>query len=603
MISREQLLQQANDSGLSPALSLVRKLLLEKAAALLTNEEPPDDKQRDLMLLNGVGPASANAAVDYAMKRAHVRGQLTGLTLNGSITHNVNIIQNTPTFNYDAWSGDLRQYLSSRAVSYDQGVDAKHKISQECGYPTVITPAMYRYLYDRDDVACRVNDIYPDESWAVDPDVFETESEDDWTPFETKWQDLCQEKNLIQYLYRLDKLSGVGHFGAMIIGLNDGKKLDQPVDNVEDIEVWGKDITPDSKEILYLRPFDEYLTHVAEREKNPAHPRFGQPTYYEFAFGEVGGPSFNVINQRVHWTRVHHFANNTKDSDWWGTPRMEPVFDRLLDLRKIKGGSAEMFWQGAFPGLAFEIDPRFVADKLEFDEDALKEEIADYATGLQRYLRLIGIRARSLAPQVANPEPHVTVQLRAISSHYGVPIRIFMGSEQARLASSQDSMTWNRRLGRRLKLVVEPFLLRAFIRRLMAMGVMPRPSSGKFFIGWGDLNTTTDEDKANLSLKWTQAMSQYVATGMIHLIKPMDYLTIILGLRPKQAKIIVDYAESKGGFEKLLKVKPGQGAGINGVRQNITDPNAPPAGASGGRKVKRPKADKQIEGGQKVTKS
>jgi hypothetical protein len=101
-------------------------------------------------------------------------------------------------------------------------------------------------------------------------------------------------------------------------------------------------------------------------------------------------------------------------------------------------------------------------------------------------------------------------------------------------------------------------------------------------VEWPDLNTATDEDKANLSLKWTQALSQYVATGIIHLIAPMDYLTMILGLQPVQAKKIVDEVKKLGGWQKLMAVDPSQQQkkGLDGGT------------SSGGRNT----ADKQTEG-------
>ena len=55
---------------------------------------------------------------------------------------------------------------------------------------------------------------------------------------------------------------------------------------------------------------------------------------------------------------------------------------------------------------------------------------------------------------------------------------------------------------------VDPNIIRASIDRFIALGCMPPPKKSKYKVNREDLNTSTDEEKANLALKWTQAMSQ-----------------------------------------------------------------------------------------------
>ena len=49
----------------------------------------------------------------------------------------------------------------------------------------------------------------------------------------------------------------------------------------------------------------------------------------------------------VHASRVLHVAEDCLDDDVYGIPRLKPVFDRLDDLLKVVGGSAEFFLRGA----------------------------------------------------------------------------------------------------------------------------------------------------------------------------------------------------------------------------------------------------------------
>lgn len=253
-----------------------------------------------------------------------------------------------------------------------------------------------------------------------------------------------------------------------------------------------------------------------------------------------------------------------------------------------------MFWKGAFPGISFEIDPRFVADNPEFDSDKFKNAIDEYADGLTRYLRLVGVSAKSLAPQVADPAAHVMVQIQAIAMNYGIPLRVFMGSEEGRLASSQDKVTWNQRLGRKLNSFTEPSLIRNTLDRFVALGIM-RPPQKRYKVGWNDLNTVADEDRANLALKYTQALSQYVASGVFHFVDPLNYMTMFLRIKPDDALRIDKYIKTQGGWEMLKKVDPSQSSAENGVRKNTVSKGSK-EGTSGERDTERNSNDKKIEG-------
>jgi hypothetical protein len=601
-MSREQILSIINNSGLASQMGALRRALMLGAAKTLLGEDrtPRTRQEEDILLLNGLHPAVAGMVVDHLVKDGRAKGHFKDVQFTTNAVANVKLMQNADMDGQNNFSTVLRQFLLPRYayLDFDTVVDPRHQIDFECGYPKFITPIMYRYMYDRDDVSRRVVDIFPDESWAANPTISDTEDKQNKiTPFTQSWMDLCDDYLMIQNLYRIDRLSGVGHYGVLLMGIDDGKNLEEPIDEKELLDGSRNSIAKKRRNLLYLRPFDEYLSFVVQYETDQNHPRYGQPVMYNLVFLDMtidaAGASIGTrLNRRVHWTRVIHIADNLASSLTFGMPRMQAVFNRLLDLRKIKGGSAEMFWKGAFPGIMFEVDPQVVADDPDFDEDKFREEVANYMNGMQKSMTLLGIKANSLAPNICeHPEAHVKVQVEAISSHFGIPYRIWMGSEEARLASSQDKLTWNSRLGRRCRMHTEPYVIRAPIRRFVAVGVMPAPANNKFFVGWGDLNASTDDDKANLALKWTQALSQYVATGIIHFIGPMDYLTLFLGIRPSDAKRIIEWVEENGGWSKLEAVDPSQGAGINGKRENQVGFDKPKEKAPA-----RQTADKKTEG-------
>jgi hypothetical protein len=184
MMTRESLLQAANNSNLLTHLSKLASACMHAATVAIApaTEDGLTQEQRtreaDKVLLNNVGPAAAASAVEFAILHCQRQGKFGHLQFTNNFINNVRMIQNDTNSTmpgYDVFSGTLRQFLAPRSgyLDFDAMVDPRHPIDLECGYPKQITPAMYRYMYDRDETATRVNDIYADESWAVDPQVYE----------------------------------------------------------------------------------------------------------------------------------------------------------------------------------------------------------------------------------------------------------------------------------------------------------------------------------------------------------------------------------------------------------------------------------------------
>ena len=145
-------------------------------------------------------------------------------------------------------------------------------INYSCGYPDTISTSDYRALYDREGLAARVVSIWPDESWAMIPEIYETEKED-VTEFEKQWKKLLDDIEIFHYLHRIDVLSGIGRFGILLLGLDDGKELREPVEGIN--ELTGEKVgTGKQRKLLYLRPFDENVVKIDALEKDASSPRF-----------------------------------------------------------------------------------------------------------------------------------------------------------------------------------------------------------------------------------------------------------------------------------------------------------------------------------------
>jgi len=535
----------------------------------------------------------------------------------------------------------LRSTITQRLL------DPRRNLDKECGYPSAseLTPQFYRDLYDREGIAARTVEVEPKETWKVSPEVIEDDDPEISTPFEKAWNELNKQLRqdthhideesspIWEYLERVDILSGIGSFGILLLGIDDGKQLQEPVDNAppdgipksvntEDDKTQGAtpstayglpiaafpeaggrlgtdaqyfnsynsgmspEPTGGKKKLLYLRAFDQSLVQIVQYEAATNNPRFGQPIMYLVTLNDprdqATGVGLPLATVRVHWSRVIHVADSRRNSEVFGIPRMRPVVNRLLDLAKLYGGSAEGYWRGAFPGLSIETHPQLGGDVV-IDQTAMRDMMDNYFNKLDRAIQLSGMSAKQLAPSVVDPTAHIDGEIKAICIHKGIPQRIFMGSERGELASSQDSDTWDERLQGRRKRYVTPRVIVPFIDRLILMGVLPAPNSSSsddteemtedpvevateeasetvdpvpslqgedkgvtkqeqkgYKVVWPRTDEESPDQKAKNALARTQAAAAYIQGGVESLIPPATFLEKELGYDSKEASDIME---------------------------------------------------------------
>lgn len=422
-------------------------------------------------------------------------------------------------------------------------IDEKRDVNAEAGYPDILYPQDYWNMYEREGVSQRVVNVYPKECWRLKPHVKENEDETD-TEFEKAFDALLKATNLWHYLLRADICSGIGRYGVLLVGTDDGLPLEQPVDG------WNEDrpLEPIKSErnIIYLRAFDERLAPVSKWNEDQTNPRYGYPDMYNLEFvdyksssGEDGTTAQrNSTTVPVHWTRVVHFADNILTNDVLGTPRMEASFNYLWNIRKILAGSGEGYWQTATPIFDFSTNPEY---GMQLDEESLKQNIQQVIHGFQRYITGEGGKWNTLSPNIGDPENHFMIQVKAISATTGIPIRKLIGTEQAHLASTQDSESWNEKLAARQEDYLTPAVVVRTIRHLQLIGVLP-PTEEDPIVDWPDLNETKEEDRATTAGKWTEALSKYVAGNVVQLVPEREYMIHVLGWEENKVDAILAQA-------------------------------------------------------------
>lgn len=366
------------------------------------------------------------------------------------------------------------------------------------GYPTSITYEDYAQRYRRQDLARAVIDLPIDYTWGYAPRIYETPDYD--TKFEIQLKKIINDFNIFSVFKLLDRQASLGKYAVLYLGF--------------EYTTVGDNLIPEK--LLYITSFSEVDAKVNSWDKNKVSSRFGQPENYSIS-ATVGDVAISSI---APWQQVLHVVECPINNSLEGSPRLESIYNRLLDVEQIVGGSSEMFWRGALPGYVANL-----GDNAFINEDqinSIKEQLTAFSNNLQRWIYLQGLTVESLAPQVESPKEHVDVQLQLISSASGIPLRILIGSERGELASSQDERAWLRSIENRRISFAENDIIRPFIDRLIALKLLDAPETGEYTVEWPSIRVLSEKEKADIGRVHVDALSRYVLSPGADLIEPPE---------------------------------------------------------------------------------
>jgi len=396
------------------------------------------------------------------------------------------------------------------------------------GYPENLKHEHYQARIKRQDISKRIVEAYPKACWGDMPKIEDDTETQELTEFEKSFIKLCKKLNLIKYIKNLDILAGWGHYSVLLIGVNDGQDFSKPL-NLNNLN---------DDDILYLSPRTEHLARISEFEQDPRSKNYGKPLYYTIESGGYasndGGQLMSSKTQQVHYSRVIHVAENALTNDVIGTPRLEPVYNRLIDLDKIIGGSAETFFLNSRGGL--HLDIRDVSNNFEDSEkEIVVKNMQDYTNSLTRFIQTAGMDVEAINHNIADPKNHFDVLISLISATTEIPKRILLGSEQGQLASTQDFNNFQERVKKRQHNYCEYTILRPIIDFFINAGVLPTPKNNEYNVVWENLEAVDDLKKAEISLKKSQAIASYVNSPEASMmIPPKQFMEEILNLEYRE---------------------------------------------------------------------
>lgn len=397
-------------------------------------------------------------------------------------------------------------------------------IYKALGYKEVLTFQDFATMYERNDMAKAIINRPAEATWRGEVLLFEGE-DDRETALEKEWTALATKFRLKSKFTRLDKLSNLGEYGVFLLGFSDAKSQ-------EDL---AKPVTRGSGlRLLYVKPLSKGRAEVQQTVQSSSDERFGLPEMYQISYGDhkLAGKTF-----LVHHSRVIHVPGELLESEYEGEPRLKAVYNRLVDLEKLVGSSAEMFWRGARPGYGATLRENYQATDLT--QETLQAQIDEYEHNLRRFLLLDGVDLSSLAMQIADPRGHVDIQVQMISAETGIPKRILTGSERGELASTEDKSSWLELIQGRREEYAEEQIVKPFVDRLIEFGVLPPPGPGGYSVKWSDLYSQSDKDKAEVGKVRASSLREYATQpSAMDILPPEAFYVYCLGLEPEDVEYI-----------------------------------------------------------------
>ena len=430
---------------------------------------------------------------------------------------------------------------ASLALRMGQQYKGVRRVYEALGYPedSELTFSYFLDKWDRQDIATSVINKPVNKTWSGDLNVTEEGAIEGKSTLSVEWKELDKRLKVKRELVKLDALDGIGQYSLLLFGFNDVKSKEQ----------FERPAGAKLK-LNYIRAISEGTSKIVAWEEDSSNERFGQPKFYELEIAqptEHGNVSL-LTNIKVHHSRILHIASGSLTSNVYGRSRLKSIINRLEDLEKLLGGSAEMYWRGARPG--YHAKPEANYKMTTETEEALDEELDKYEHDLRRIIYAQGVDLKALDMQIADPKGHVEVQHEAIAAETGIPKRILVGSERGELSSSQDKDQWLGLIVDRRENYAEPEIFEPFLDKCMAHGILTMHDM--FTIIWSDLFAQSEKEKVDIGKVRADSLESYLKSPIAVELFPIELaIKHFLGLNKDQIEEFMKNVDAEALEEDL----------------------------------------------------
>jgi len=425
------------------------------------------------------------------------------------------------------------------------------------GYPATLTYDDYRAQYDRNGMATRIVEKFSKDTWNKPPVIIDGEARSDMvgsnsTKFLDEWNALTKELKVWQTLLQADIMCGLGRYSLVFMGT--AGNFANPVHK--------------NTGLYYLNAFDENQVKIHSYVTNKKNRLYGMPEMYDIKMDNLENELGSTIETPVHRSRCIHVSEDRLGSRIYGRPRLQEIFNRLMDIEKVVGGGAEAAWLAVYMGFLIltregvELPPEESAEW-----QAVEQTIQNFAHRIQRFATLRGVEeVVNLGVHEVKVKDIYSVVISDLAGSKGIPQRVLIGSERGELASSQDMREWNGVIDSRRTNFAEPELLDPFIKWCIDYGIVSEPKSGDYKKEWQPVYTMSEIEQADYALKIAEGANQLTASGG-EVIDADEY------------RGVLKFPPRKKQITKPELTPPGTGTGDGKSNGKVPTPETQPAGA------------------------
>lgn len=394
-----------------------------------------------------------------------------------------------------------------RGGLFTQDDNLKHNIYYDFGYPAAgsLTFEHFYHTWKRNGIASALVTKTASKTWQTPPKLLEEKEAHEETELERQIRQHFGRLRFWQKLKTADARSMVGKYSGVILQLADGRPYDQPVETV-----------PGGVEgIVSVLPAWEGQLETSDWDFDPNSPTYGQPKMFRFNESGVDPEQGKVRSFQVHPDRAYIWS---EDRTTWGESKLEPIYNALMDVEKIRGAGGEGFWKSAKaqPVLSAdtEVDFNQLATMLGTDldglPDKLDEVVAAWSKGFDESLILQGMEAKALDIRMpTNPEKFHANPMQEIAASWPIPQKVLTGMQTGERASTEDAREWAQTNMSRREGMVVPNIM-DLVHRFERWGILPERD---WYIEWEDLTAPSLEEKLNISEKMAKVNKAMFATG------------------------------------------------------------------------------------------
>lgn len=249
----------------------------------------------------------------------------------------------------------------------------------------------------------------------------------------------------------------------------------------------------EAAEIEEIVPYGPLQISKVDTVQDPKNPRYGLPEVYQVRReGSVG-------NLNVHWTRCIHVATRRFKHFYEGLSVLDPVWDRIVELRNICWGMGQtMFRYGSgFP------DITFTNAELEQIEDYISSGAFSNISARSYFVHNENqkLEFKGAAANALNPEQYYLPIMEQISMGSGIPLAILKGAQAGALTGSEVNEREYWGLISDEQSAYEP-AVRDLVGKILGVDA----EENEFTFDWKSGMELTELEKMDLELKRLQAL-------------------------------------------------------------------------------------------------